>query len=59
VTDVQVLAFQDVPWEFAAAEGEGDTSIEDWRAGHLDYWTRAGEHVTDDTDVVCINFRLI
>ncbi|GAB3819322.1 ASCH domain-containing protein [Micromonospora zhanjiangensis] len=59
ILDVRVLALQDVPWEFAAAEGEGDDSIEQWRAGHLAYWARLGEHVTSDTDIVCITFRLL
>ena len=31
VTGVEVVAFDAVTWEFAAAEGEGFVSIDDWR----------------------------
>jgi uncharacterized protein YhfF len=37
VDEVQVRPFASVPWEFADAEGEGFTSIGDWRSGHLRY----------------------
>ncbi|PZF97082.1 ASCH domain-containing protein [Micromonospora endophytica] len=59
VTGVKVTRFAEVPWEFARAEGEGDRSIEEWRAGHAAYWARVGTPVTDDTEVVCIRFRLV
>ncbi|TCB93504.1 ASCH domain-containing protein [Micromonospora zingiberis] len=59
VTGVQVCRFAEVPWEFARSEGEGDRSIEEWRAGHAAYWTRVGTPVTDDTEVVCIRFHLV
>lgn len=58
-TRVETHRFADVPWEFAAAEGEGDVDIHDWRAGHLRFWTRVGEHVTDDSAVVCEWFELV
>ncbi|MFF5172455.1 ASCH domain-containing protein [Micromonospora sp. NPDC000089] len=59
VTGVEVVRFADVPWEFARAEGEGDRSIEEWRAGHAGYWARVGTPVTDDTEIVCLRFRLV
>lgn len=59
VTDVVVRGFDDVPWEFADAEGEGFTSIEDWREGHRRHWEREGRSVTADTPVVCIRFDLL
>ncbi|MFT3699481.1 MAG: ASCH domain-containing protein [Kofleriaceae bacterium] len=37
---IDVKAFRDVTPEDAAAEGEGDLSYEDWREGHLAYFTR-------------------
>ena len=40
ITGVEVVRFADVPWDFARAEGEGDRSIEEWRAGHSAYWAR-------------------
>lgn len=59
VTGVEVVRFADVPWDFARSEGEGDRSIEEWRAGHAAYWARVGTPVTDDSEVVCIRFRLV
>ena len=58
ITDVQVRRFADVPWEFAAAEGEGDEDLEKWRAGHQGYWAAQGTPVDDDTQVVCLRFVL-
>ncbi|MFC4149156.1 ASCH domain-containing protein [Micromonospora mangrovi] len=59
VTGVEVVRFADVPWDFARSEGEGDRSIEEWREGHSGYWARQGTPVTDDTEIVCIRFRLV
>lgn len=39
-THVQVVAFEDVDADFAAAEGEDDRSLESWRAGHTRYFLR-------------------
>ncbi|MFG1802278.1 ASCH domain-containing protein [Micromonospora carbonacea] len=58
VTGVDVVRFADVPWDFARSEGEGDRSIEEWRAGHAAYWARVGTPVTDDSRIVCVRFRL-
>ncbi|QLQ38660.1 ASCH domain-containing protein [Micromonospora robiginosa] len=58
ITGVEVVRFADVPWDFARAEGEGDRSIEEWRAGHGAYWARQGTPVTDDSRIVCLRFRL-
>jgi uncharacterized protein YhfF len=59
VTDVEVVRFADVSWDFARSEGEGDRSIEEWREGHRRYWARVGFPVDDDSRVVCIRFRLV
>ncbi|MDG4794810.1 ASCH domain-containing protein [Micromonospora sp. WMMD1082] len=59
VTGVEVSRFGEVPWDFARAEGEGDRSIEEWRAGHAAYWARAGTPVTGDSRIVCVRFRLV
>lgn len=59
VTRAEVLRFADVPDEFALAEAEGDLNASDFRASHLDYWTRAGEQVDDDTPVVTVYFELL
>ena len=59
VTRVEVVRFADVPDEFALAEAEGDLNAADFRASHLDYWTKVGEHVDDDTLVVTVYFDLL
>nr|WP_242680545.1 ASCH domain-containing protein [Nocardioides sp. IC4_145] len=59
VTAVGTVAFAEVPWEFAHAEGEGDADLEEWRAGHRRYWERLGTPVTDETPIVCLRFRLV
>lgn len=58
VTGIEVLPFAEVPWEFAAAEGEGDADLDEWRAGHRRFWAAIGTPVTDDTEVVCVRFVL-
>lgn len=59
VTRVEVRRFADVPWEFAAAEAEGDRDIEEWRAGHHGFWERVGEPVDDDSPIVLVWFDLV
>ncbi|CAL9635864.1 ASCH domain-containing protein [Streptomyces sp. enrichment culture] len=59
VTGVQVTTFGEVTWEHARAEGEGDTSLEEWRTGHRRFWSREGALIQDDTAVVCVAFRLV
>lgn len=59
VTRAEERRFIDVPWEFAAAEAEGDTCIEDWRSAHLAFWRGQGESITDDTPVVLVWFDLV
>lgn len=59
ITGVEVTPFSEVTWEHARAEGEGDASLEEWRAGHRGYWHRLGAQVEDGTPVVCLAFRLV
>jgi len=59
VTRVEQVPFAEVTWEFAQEEGEGFTSIEDWRDGHRGYWTGEGIAVDDDTPVVCVWFDVV
>ncbi|WBB78235.1 ASCH domain-containing protein [Micromonospora sp. WMMD882] len=59
VTDVEVVRFADVSWEFARSEGEGDHDLDEWRSGHLRFWASEGSAVDDDTEIVCIRFRLV
>ena len=59
ITRVETHRFDDVPWEFADAEGEGFTSIEHWRSGHLGFYERTGVSVNPDSLVVCCWFRVL
>ena len=59
VVRVEQVPFAEVTWEFAQEEGEGFTSIEDWRNGHQEYWTGEGITVEDDTPVVCVWFDVV
>ena len=58
VTSVEVARFADVPWEFAAAEGEGHPDLDAWRSGHQRFWARHGAEVTDDTEIVMVRFEV-
>lgn len=66
-TGVDVVRLGDVPLDHAMAEGEGHTSVADWRAGHMDFWTSAeiraelggGLEPDDDTLVVLERFAVV
>lgn len=60
-TDVQIVPLSEVPLTHAIAEGEGYSSVEEWRAGHLDFWgssemqTELGEgFVIDDAALIVL-----
>lgn len=59
VTGLSIHPFIEVPWDFAAAEGEGDADLDEWRTGHRGFWADAGSPVEDDTPIVCIRFTLV
>ena len=59
VTSVVERRFDEVPWDFADAEGEGFSSIQDWRQGHGAYWAREGRTITPSTRIVCLSFELL
>jgi uncharacterized protein YhfF len=60
---VDVVAFDAVTAEFAAAEGEGDGSLSFWRSAHEAYFTRecagAGRRFSADMPVACERFRVV
>lgn len=58
VTGVEIHPFDGVPWAFAQAEGEGFTSIQDWREGHRAYYKRGGVVVADEDTMVCVWFQV-
>lgn len=57
VTDVKIVALNDVDLQFAIDEGEGYTSIDEWRTAALGYWSQEG--VSGESLVVCERFRLV
>ena len=59
VTRVEITRFADVSDEFALAEAEGDLNAADFRASHIEYWTKTGETITDDTMINQIYFTLL
>ena len=60
---VDVVPFEQVSVEFAAAEGEGDLSLEYWREGHWHYFTlelaEFGRQPSLDMPVVCERFEVV
>jgi uncharacterized protein YhfF len=63
-TEIRLVAFSAVDAAFAADEGEGDRSLEWWRAAHRRYFGRVlerlgGEPLKDTSQVVCERFRLV
>jgi uncharacterized protein YhfF len=60
---VAVLPFAEVDAEFAATEGEGDGSLEHWRAGHWAYFgrecARLGKMPSAAMPVVCESFKVV
>lgn len=68
LTDVRVIRLADADLSHALAEGEGDESVAQWRAGHETFWHSAEVRaelgdpdftVDDDTLVVTEHFRLV
>ena len=51
-------SFDQVDADFAAAEGEGDLSLADWRDAHQSYFTRNGGFAPD-MQLWCERFELI
>lgn len=59
-TDVRVVPFEQVDADHAAAEGEGDGSLEHWRLVHEDHFTRTGaRRFADDMPVVLEDFEVV
>jgi uncharacterized protein YhfF len=66
-TAVEIRRLADVPLAHAVDEGEGFTTVAEWRAGHEAYWTSpevlaelpAGFRLDDDAEVVLERFRVV
>jgi uncharacterized protein YhfF len=68
LTAVRVIRLGDVDLAHAVGEGEGYTSVAEWRAGHEEFWHSAemraalgdpGFTVDEDTMLVLEEFRLV
>ncbi|MFF3620756.1 ASCH domain-containing protein [Streptomyces sp. NPDC002467] len=68
LTEVRVIRLADVDLQHALDEGEGDKSVDEWRAGHERFWHSAEVReelgdpdftVNDDTQVLAQRFRLV
>ena len=58
-TEVCVQPFSEVSLNQSAAEGEGDCTLENWRATHRQLWTRDGHEFEDETLVVWESFKVL
>ncbi len=58
ITRAELVRFADVSDEFAIAEGEGEVTGDEYRAGYKPMWERMGYEVTDDTIVATVYFDL-
>lgn len=62
-TSVEITPFDEVSEQFAYDEGEGDRSLEYWRAGHWRFFSEElralGREPTRDMPVVCERFEVV
>jgi phosphoribosylaminoimidazole-succinocarboxamide synthase len=59
IVETRTCRVADVTWDMVEAEGEGDTSIAEWRAGHAGFWEPLGYPVHGDQLLYWQRFRLI
>jgi uncharacterized protein YhfF len=68
VTEVRIARVGDVDLAHAIDEGEGFTTVAEWRAGHEAYWQGQDYRgwlgdptftITDDTPAVLVRFRVV
>jgi uncharacterized protein YhfF len=61
--EVSVRKYNEVDAEFARDEGEGDFSLEYWRAAHKNFFSRTlpkiGREFSEEMPLVCERFQLI
>lgn len=55
---LEQVRFDEVNWDFAAAEGEGDRDLAEWRDGHQAYFERHDQFAPDML-LWCERFRVI
>jgi uncharacterized protein YhfF len=63
IVSSEVIAFNEVSAEYAAIEGEGDGSLEYWRRGHWNFFSREckriGRETSESMPVICSVFELL
>jgi uncharacterized protein YhfF len=59
ITAVEIAPLHAVTWRFAESEGEGFRSVAHWRDVHVRFWESLGQHVDNNSAVVCMGFRLV
>lgn len=61
--EVSIRKYNEVDADFARAEGEGDLSLNYWRAAHKRFFTRVlskfGREFSEEMPLVCERFRVI
>lgn len=58
-TSVEIRPFGQVDAQFAWDEGEGDRSLEWWRAAHIRYFASVGTPIDDETRIVLERFAKV
>lgn len=62
-TKINITPFSEVTAEFAQTEGEGDLSLDYWREGHWNYFSReakiTGVKPSMSMPIVCENFKVL
>lgn len=56
---IEITPYNEVDADFAAAEGEGDLSLEYWREAHRTFFERQKFGWTEDMPLVCERFKVI
>ncbi len=59
ITEAEQVRLGDVTWGQVEAEGEGFSSIGEWRAAHEQFWTGEGRAVDDTSDLWWTRFRVV
>ena len=62
-TSVEVVPFNEVSAQFAAREGEGDSTLEYWRKAHWAFFSRECQRIgrvpSETMPVVCASFEVL
>lgn len=62
-TEITIRNYNEVVEVFASEEGEGDRSLEYWRAAHKRFFTRTlpiiGREFSEDMPLVCERFKVV